>query len=368
MSLNKLIAFLLIAFTFKGFSQSDSIPSYQLGLKTGYGYIISHRPVIEYITEQHNSKIEFFIEKNTFGNKNWHQWHGFPKLGLAFSYFDFNNDRHIGRGYSFSPYLNFKIVEKGIFQLRLKPAIGVGYIGKPFDIEDNFKNVAIGSNVNIFFSVSADVEIEITQNSVLHLGTSFSHFSNTGFKKPNLGINIPTAEVGFSRKLGKKNSINSTKNSSFTREKAQWIVYSGIGANEINPPDGRKYIATGVSIANVKRLNHKSSIGGGVDFYYNPAQIDKLKGLKDEVDPGYDNLQFGLSFYHLLHFDRFQNFVQLGYYLKSQDSELGNFYQIVGGRYEINERWSAIVAFKTHFAKAEYILFGGAIKLGKNEN
>jgi len=363
----KFLIFFLTSIVISCYSQEDSIRNYQLGIKRGYGFIISHSPTMEYITEQHVSKIELSIEKNTFGNKDWHQHHGFPRIGLSFTYFNFNNEKHLGKGYSLYPYFNFKVFDINKVQLRFKPAIGIGYIEKPFDSETNFKNAAIGSHLNIFFSFLAETEIKLSKNSGLLLGVNFSHFSNTAFKNPNLGINIPTIEAGIFHSFGSNSSRIIKETTNYNKEKAVWMVNAGTGFNEINPPNEKKYLATAISIVNEKRLNFKSSIAGSLDFFYNPSHTNILRTDSTYIDDGFDNLQIGISFHHVLHFGKLQNYIQFGYYLKNKNKDLGNIYQIVGGRYQINNRWNALLIFKTHLAKAEYLMVGAGLKLGRNE-
>ena len=361
------LIFLLISVVMFSYSQSDSIPKYQLGIKSGYGFIITHSPTMEYLTEQHVSKVELSIEKNTFGNKDWHHYHGFPRIGLSFTYFNFNNERHLGKGYSLYPYLDFKVFGTNKIQLRFKPAIGIGYIQRPFDSETNFKNAAIGSHLNIFFSFLAEAEIKLTKKSALLMGVNFSHFSNTAFKNPNLGINIPTIEAGISHSIGPTSKRTLKEKAVYKREKANWMINAGSGFNEINPPNEKKYLASALSIVNEKRLNYKSSIAGSLDFFYNPAHTNILRADSTYINDGYENLQIGLSFHHVLHFGKLQNYIQFGYYLKNENKDLNNSYQIVGGRYEINHKWNALLIFKTHLAKAEYLMLGVGLKLKGNE-
>lgn len=361
--------FLCILFVFglSSSAQNDYLSSFQIGLKGGAGFIIDHSPTMEYVTEQHISKFEVYLEKNTFGNKIWEQRYKFPRVGISFSYFDFNNPEHLGKAYSISPYLNFKVLGKEKFQLRFKPAIGIGYVGKTFDVETNFKNSAIGSHFNIYVSLLAETEIQLSKSVGLLIGANVAHFSNTSFKKPNLGINIPTLEAGLYRRFGSIESRSILKEEKYQREEADWLLNLGFGINEINPPNGKKYIATQASLAREKRYNFKSSMAVSFDAFYNPAQVDALANDSIYIDKGWENMRLGISIYHVLHLGRLEQYFQAGYYLKTKNEDLGNFYHLVGGRYKINEQWSALMAIRTHFAKAEYLMLGVGIKLGGDE-
>ena len=102
-----------------------------------------------------------------------------------------------------------------------------------------------------------------------------------------------------------------------------------------------------------------------MDIYYNPAQRIALRENQVFIDKGFENLQYGLSFYYVAHFGNFETYAQAGYYLKTEDEEIGSFYQIVGGRVKMSDRFDGIIALKTHFAKAEYLMLGIGVNLGK---
>lgn len=365
MKLFKAILFLLITFShFRGFAQDK--PSYQIGLGGAYGYILAHSPDMLYITAQHIEKFDAYFEKNTFGRQAWQQRYGFPSMGFSFSYFKLNNPEHLGNGLSLSPYLKFQLNQSEQIKLKLRTSLGLGYLSKMFHPENNYKNNAIGSHLNLFFSVMLGAEVPLSSRLNFMLAANFSHFSNTAFNKPNLGINVPTLEGSLSYNFGKKQTVNSIDEEDFKRSSAYWQLTGSFGLNAIYPPNGVKYLASTLSLGREKKLNYKSTLGAALDVFYNPAQRQGLKRRDIYIDKGWENLQSGLSFYHLLHFGKFGVITQAGYYFKTKDDELGNFYHIVGGRIGINDKLSGYFALKTHFAKAEYFTLGVNYKL-KNE-
>ncbi len=351
--------FIVLAFLFywsiKTFAQKEIHP-YSLGVNSAYGFIIPHNPSMLYITKQHIQRQEIYFEKNTYGKKSWEQRYFYPNMGLSLAYFSLNNP-HLGNATSLSPYLSFRLNPSNFWMLKLRTALGAGYLSKRFKPEDNFKNTAIGSNINLFFSIALKAEIHLNPELDLIFGANFSHFSNTGFSKPNLGLNMPLIETGLKYNFGKmKEKIE--KEEHFEKEKASWQFTSGVGINAIYPPDNVKYLATALSISREKRLNFKSSIGGSLDLYYNPAQRAALRRKDIQINKGWENLQYGLSFYHNIHFGEFSIVTLAGYYLQTKNEELGNFYHLIGGRIPIVEDFKLFFGLKTHFAKAEYFMLG----------
>jgi hypothetical protein len=287
-------------------------------------------------------------------------------MGFSFSYFKLNNPEHLGNGLSLSPYLKFQLNQSEKVKLNLRTTLGIGYLSSVFHPQDNYKNNAIGSHFNLFFSVMMGAEVPLSSRFNFLLTANFSHFSNTAYSKPNLGINVPTIEGGLSYNIGKEQSAQKIDKKPFDRSKSYWQMTSSFGLNAIYPPDDVKYLASTLSLGREKKLNYKSTLGAALDVFYNPAQRHGLKRRDIYIDKGWENLQSGLSVYHLLHFGRFGVITHVGYYLKTKNDELGNFYHVMGGRIEMNDKLSGYFALKTHFAKAEYFTIGVNYKL-KNE-
>jgi len=348
-------------------AQEKSYPSFQAGIKGGYGFIIPHSPAMEYIASQHVSRLEFFVEKNTFGDRSWQQRYQFPRLGVTVNFFNLNNPEHLGNAYSVAPYMNFNLWGQKSVLLRLRTALGVGYLEKPFDPENNFKNESVGSYINLFFSVQLETEIYISQKMGLILGVDYAHFSNTSFKKPNKGINIPTIQGGLVYKFGEKHERVTEDQTSFQTPKGFFRANLSFGLNEIYPPEGEKYLATFFSLGYEKRLSPKSSLGINTDVFYNPAQRAALERDAILIDKGWENTQIGVSGTYTIHFGRFEPYILAGYYLKKADKELSNVYTIFGSRVHLNDRINAMIALKTHVASAEYLTVGIGYRLGKIE-
>lgn len=337
--------------------EGNNTTAYRIGLNTGMGFIMTHSPSMKYITAQHIGKQELYFEKSTDGSKIWSQRYGFPEIGLGLSRFQLNNKAHFGNALALAPYFNFTLTENSWARLTLKPALGIGYVQKPFDVAENHKNVAIGSQINLFFSVSLNGEFDISETFGINLAAYFSHFSNTSFQKPNLGINIPTIESGVYYRFGDNVIQRKLPEEKYERKKANWMLLGGFGINEVTAGN-KKYLASSLSISREKQVNYKSSLALSLDFYYNSSQIESLRADSIYIDHGIDNLQVGLSFYHVLHFGKFGVISQAGYYLKSEDESLTRYYQLAGGRIQLNERLSGYFGLKTHFARAEFLLVG----------
>lgn len=336
---------------------------FNVGVRSQYGFILNHSETMEYITAQHFPAYEIYFEKETFGKKDWQKAYKFPKWGFAFYTANFN--QYIGKGYNFHPYISFPIIDNTLFELDFRVGSGIGYITKPFEPLNNYKNVAIGTHLNATFSFLLDASFKINSHLKIHSNIVFTHFSNTSFAKPNLGINIPTIGLGLSYHFGEEMKIDTTALSSFNKNTNKWSykISASIGINETYTVIDKKYIAGIASLSAEKQLNRKSRFGIEANVFQNPALAAALKELGHDIKKDIEVIQLGLGPTYTLTIDDFGIFIQAGFYLKSKFKEEGNMYHRVGGIYNFNNKFSAHLILKTHFATAEYLEFGLGYKL-----
>jgi hypothetical protein len=314
------------------------------------------------LANRHISINEVFWQLNTYGKKKWRIRYNYLKIGILLKHFNLNNKTVLGNATTVSPYLKFSIISKPNFKLGFKPSIGLGYLDNRFQEDSNFENIAIGSHINMFLSAFIESEIKIYNHVNWSFGFGLDHLSNTGFKTPNLGINMPYINTGISLDLGKNKIKRKLKEPPFERKKSFWVIQSAIGFNENNPPNGKKYMVKAMAITREKQLNRKSSLAYGLDLFYNPAHKAFLENDSISINE-FENIQIGLSVGHVLHFGKLSFTGQLSYYLKNKNKELGNIYHIFGGRYTINNNWYGFFSGKTHIDKAEYLMFGFGYKI-----
>ncbi|MAY83989.1 MAG: hypothetical protein CMP59_07640 [Flavobacteriales bacterium] len=346
------------------FGQSEDNAPWRASFKVGRGFMITHQPQMEYVGNQHLNKLELQAERRLIGSKAWHEDYGFPYAGVSLSYFQFDKSEFFGSGIGLAPYYSFFMAGDEKFGLRLRTAVGVGWIEESFDLEENYKNVAIGSSINLYFSVFLEGHYMFNEKWGIAAGIDFSHFSNTGARQPNLGINLPTVNFGISHQFGK--SVSPGKISSEDRDEVSSYksgerfikLRYGNGIHDTYPVEGPRFLATAVGVEWGKVLSSKSILSGGLDFFYNPGQRVSMRQDSLYIDGGWENLQIGIAVQHLFQFGNFASGLKAGVYLKKEDPDLQFLYAEFIGQYSINKRFDLFISLKTHFARAEYCLFG----------
>lgn len=235
---------LLVFFNKNSHAQQPLLKGWAVESGVHFGKILRHT---EKITIKNNQRVwgqELNFSYQTYGRNDWNDWKRFPEMGLSFLQMNFGEGAH-GRGIGFLPNLAVPFVFRENFDLRFRLGTGLGWVQKPFDHLKNPSQNAIGSHWNNItqFRLTAKWR-PAGSNFSLVGGGVFTHFSNGGSKRPNYGINIPTAYLAaqFSPVLMQKSTFSPAKCSK-KQPDYRWggLAQVGISYSEIQVEGGPAY-------------------------------------------------------------------------------------------------------------------------------
>ncbi len=334
------------------------------GITYHYGWVMPHHPYMAILNQGHTQAVELTFGRQSTGTAHWQKAYNFPDFGLSIMAFDLANPTMLGNGFSAFPYLDFPLIKSAkkqpFIQWRLKFGYGVGYLTKIFDRENNYKNIAIGSHFNAFIHLNSHILVAVTPRWRLSAGISFSHFSNGAFKTPNLGINIPSGNLGiiyYPHYSSQKNT--SALPDSLDNELKSFenlLIISG-GLKEITPYYGPKYGVFNIRYAKIYHHTVKSTFGLGTEINYNQANAVLYQRVYDKSD-ALSPWQAGISAQYYLMLGKTRLFFYFGTYLFNRYRELSMFYHRIGGIHQIYKHWYFNLSLRTHFAVADNIEWG----------
>ena len=352
------IFFLFIFSSYFSFSQSK-YNGWGIGASIHYGFILSHRHNMGHLVRGHTPAYEVTVSKQTFGDKYWQQHYRYPVIGYSFIYINLKNNEQLGSAFAFYPHISFMQNKQRKFMRYFKIGAGAGYISKVFDRIENNKNNAIGSHINVFINFTYGFKWKVHRNFSIDGAVAFMHFSNASFTAPNLGINVPTIQLGATwhlsdgKEIYKKDSITPPRD----RKWHYSILLSG-GLKEVSPAGGVKYGIGSLNAEAIKPVSRKSRIGVGLDIFYDASLEKKLKGANQDYSGMFAVVRPGLHFHYELKLSEFSLFFDVGGYLFTRWKEDGYIYARQGVRYRIAKNWLVGVALKTHYFKADFAEWG----------
>lgn len=331
---------------------------FSVGVRSQYGYILNHSETMEYVTGQHFSVLEVYFEKSTTGNKEWQREYNLPKWGVALYHAEVNE--YFGSISTIHPYIAFPIASTKSIDLDFRLGGGLGYVSEIFDSENNFKNTAIGTHFNATFSFMLDAQFNISDPLKLHTNIAFTHYSNSSFALPNLGINVPTIGIGLSYHFGEAEEIRSEKPTSFIKKEQKWkyTLRGSVGVNETYAAVDKKFYAGSFSFLAQKQTSPKSKWGAELNLFYSTALKREIEGANKEMNGALGALQIGLGPSYTLTIDKLGLYFQAGIYVHSADENAGVLFQRIGGVYQFTNKISGQLLLKTHLTVAEYLEFG----------
>ncbi len=307
----------------------------------GYGFIIPHARKMRHLVTNHIPA--FSITAITPKNNAGYQILVAPL-----------RNQYLGTAFGFNAF-HYWTTHLGKLSFTQSAGAGFGYLTKCFDQTTNYKNTAIGSHVNFSLFVGEKVSYSITKSFELSAFLHLNHFSNSGFKKPNLGLNILTtglsASFVLSEVAGKCNGIQAEIPSG-------WAVSYAFGVNQNDPPGSKQYLTNNLQIAYEKFSDKRRGFTFGADFFMDGTNRERLIN-QDSIQStilqaGQIGLVGGWGFYG----KRLGAIAQIGVYAYQLNNLEGLLYQRIGARYLLNDRSLLRISLKTHYFNADNVEIG----------
>lgn len=301
--------------------------------------------------------------KGLFGkeSKSWHYRYNLPIFRIGFVRTGTGNPDIIGIGYALTAGVELDLVRKKRFAIQFAPSVGPGLITKPYDLKDNYKNIAIGSNFNIFIGLALRAKYAFKQ---MYLGSEikFTHFSNGAWATPNLGINLPTLNIFAGYSLPGTSAPESNQSQTKGDKYYNMIVLGSIGGKENYPVNGKRYPVYNLQYQFRWFYSDKSAIVAGIDAMHNVARIKEMEAVYGSEN-ALKFTQVGANIGFAKTFDRFIFFLQNGIYLTNYRGTQGLIYNRIGGNMVING-WIWQFALKAHITKADHFEIGVGRRFG----
>jgi len=305
----------------------------------------------------------------TYGTKYWHKMQRFPALGLALIHDDLGDRNLLGSATSILPNVSIKLFNLGNLSSHLNFGTGVAYLSEPFDLIQNPKNNAIGSNWNNITRFRLEFFYPITSKLAVSAAGQLNHYSNGSVQLPNYGMNLPSASLGLrwnpnpkQRKLD-FDSISSKPSRIFGL-----TINAGMAFTEALAPGGPKYPIYQGHVGLVYRLSKVNQLMLGMEYeYVSSSFYFSLASTEARTDQEAQKLATRYMFFvgDEFFFWPFSIALLAGGYFGGKPYQAGDsIYTKLSSRYYFTPfgkpktRMYCAVHLKAHKATAEYISFG----------
>jgi hypothetical protein len=247
--------------------------------------------------------------------------------------------------------------KKSFFSYRI--GIGPGYIEKRYDRLTNYRNNLISSRINFGLNGRLNFTWMLHPQLNLNMGIGIMHYSNGAMKVPNLGINIPTIQIGLGFSPGKEKLTFQRDSISPLNKKININLVVTGGFKQIYPVNGPSYFASTLLGFVSRNISRRSALLIGSDLFYDASS----KTYKTSPDEKISYYRWGFTLGHEFLINRISLITQFGIYAYDPLKRDKPIYQRVALRYRAYKKAFAFMGLKTHFAQAEYVEWGVGVKL-----
>jgi len=341
------ITFTCIIISFFSHAQIDStLTFFKTSIEPHYGFIIPHNQSMKYVVQKPvwGADITFF--KRTGGNRLWHLLYRKPSIGAGLHYMNLGNPDYFGSAIAVYVITGFYLKEKtNTFAYNF--GYGLCYMTRPFNADNNYFNIAIGSHLNIFLRASFGYNAEIRNIGVKPF-LSFIHFSNGSFKKPNLGLNMVSAGMMIALPVKKQYCFPLIGVPNFLDEKYTVSVSAGTTVHQKEPPLSPLYPVYILSAEGAWVYSYKHSAGIGFYWTHDRAIIYQ----KDY--PEHNPVRSGPYLHFNTFYGKFAFSAQSGVYIYDKYKHDAPVFTRLGFSYTFLPNLKTGFYLKSHFFVADY--------------
>ncbi len=325
------------------------------------GVLLPHRIAMQHMPRETTHGLELNFEKVANNIADWEKLYNNPTYGVSLLYTSTGNRTLTGDAFGMSAYLLLPIVNTAAFRLQTSWGWGVGWVTKKFDRLNNYKNNAIGSNFNLFASIKLKSEIFISPKNALLLGAAFNHWSNSGIRKPNLGINVPTWSIGLLHKFyeptDRPNKLSKLEKRALHPElKNEFMVMPIIGFTSISIHDQNIYEAYALNLNFSRVWSAKYKVNWSWDIFYNTAYRQQMDIAPSKA--GNTALQSGIMASYEQTIGNVGIILGMGAYIFDQTERKDPIYHRFGTRFTVAKNFVINTTLHTHWAVSDHMEIG----------
>jgi len=239
-----------------------------------YGRVIPIHPQYPSV-EQHAKTYELSVLWQTLGGKPWHQRLRYPFVGVIFNHSQLGNRLTLGNSNVLLAQIGWQRPGDGhrwVWNARL--ATGLAWLNRPFSRLNNPLNIAIGSRLNNATSASFGVGYRLTKSTMLLSLITLMHYSNGNASRPNLGINLPLAQLSVRYTPMRSSATRLPASSGQIRKPVRPFARFIFGINEKGVAGGPKFPVYGLSAGASRLITGAYRLSVAVDVYHEARVYD----------------------------------------------------------------------------------------------
>jgi hypothetical protein len=346
---------LLMALFGSGASAQEKITDdLNLSVNYHYGFVLPEYTYLLHVVQDNIQATSITLSKRTTGKNVWEHLYRYPEYGVSLFYSSLGNDKVHGREIALFPFFNLNIVSGRRIDFYNQTGLGLSYVTKKFDLDENFLNVAVGSHLNIHFTMKLGINYKIPGKFHWESGLSFDHLSNSNMKEPNLGLNYVSLYTGLRYALGARNPNLPREIPKHQKHFDFELIYSA-GGKHPRAVGSEKYFTSSGTFEFKWKPFRAVHFGAGADVFYDNSTEAEMLTLEMKNYQPIDDFRTGIHFSQEFVYDRLSLIIQEGFYVVLTDKVDRNVMYNRGiVRYRFSNQAFVQLAMKSHLHILDY--------------
>ena len=341
-------------------SSGDSLNTVKMvGLKLHKGSVLIHSRDLRPIEDSYPTGIELDLAWHKISQKAWESCRCYPKLGVALTYWDYDNKVVLGQGLTGLFYIEPVFNTRGKVNYSIRAGFGLSYQNSPFDSISNPDNLSYSTYWGFPLQLGGSVHFRIQSRWMLNASLMYNHISNGGIRQPNKGINWPSIGVGMSYYLEdfefEERAITDWR--ALGPPEKRWDFTLFLAYEE--PRENLFLFSPGIEVKWSRQFARINAYTLGGELMYDNGTGYVLETMGETPE----SIKAGLAAGHEFLLGKFLFSQQFGVYLSNPNPEHPQVYQRYGLVYRIDKTFSAGVNLKAHGHVANFIDFRVGISL-----
>lgn len=259
---------------------AKQVQLFSIGLGVQHGFIFAHTVDVQNTTGARPTGIETIFSWQRNDSATFALCRCYPLQGLLLAYYDFDVGL-LGKSGTAAYFLEptYRISNSVLFSF--KGATGYSYLTNPYDSISNPGNQSYSTRVSAYLLVGMGAWVRLSEQWWLNPCLNYQHISNGGTRKPNKGINWPTAGIAVSYQPTYRPWYTGTRpTEKYWRDYSTRYDFALLGTMRrgYNEAGNReRYPLGGLAFQAGKQVGSLSMITLGAEAYYDEELREKLR-------------------------------------------------------------------------------------------
>jgi len=337
--------------TLSSVTDTNSQSQLVIGLREHYGFVIIHSRAIRAIEDSYPRGTELTINWHKMDKKSWEVCNCYPRVGLLFSFFDFDNREILGYGFNVAGFVEPFFTSHKKLNISIRPAGGLSFDTRPYNPVSNVDNFSYSLPINVYLQLNLALNYRLNEHFGINLAANYNHISNGGIKEPNKGINYPTATIGLDYTLNPSPFEDRLKQKYQGAKKRRYDVALSSFVKRILE-DPTYFLVVGASTGVSQQVGRMSAITLDAEWIWDGSLRWRME---NQFNSDSDYQRGAVLLGHEFLMGRFTFSQKLGIYIYDQTKFNDPVYQRYGINYHFTKALFAGIHLKAHRHVADLI-------------